>query len=95
MSVHGRIPIRVSPGRPPHGGPKRKGRKEENKGEERVFRLPPSVDVSTRAPFPELYAGRYGARLRTAFVAKKPTVAQPVKIDNDLYVRDYSKCILC
>jgi predicted molibdopterin-dependent oxidoreductase YjgC len=23
------------------------------------------------------------------------TVAQPVKIDNDLYVRDYSKCILC
>jgi len=24
-----------------------------------------------------------------------PTVAQPLKIDNDLYVRDYSKCILC
>lgn len=23
------------------------------------------------------------------------TVAQPVKIDNNLYVRDYSKCILC
>jgi NADP-reducing hydrogenase subunit HndD len=23
------------------------------------------------------------------------TVAQPVKLDNDLYVRDYSKCILC
>jgi NADP-reducing hydrogenase subunit HndD len=23
------------------------------------------------------------------------TIAQPVKIDNDLYVRDYSKCILC
>jgi predicted molibdopterin-dependent oxidoreductase YjgC len=23
------------------------------------------------------------------------TVAQPIKIDNDLYVRDYSKCILC
>jgi predicted molibdopterin-dependent oxidoreductase YjgC len=23
------------------------------------------------------------------------TVAQPVKIDNDLYVREYSKCILC
>jgi predicted molibdopterin-dependent oxidoreductase YjgC len=22
-------------------------------------------------------------------------VAQPVKVDNDLYVRDYSKCILC
>lgn len=23
------------------------------------------------------------------------TVAQPVKVDNDLYVRDYSKCIMC
>jgi predicted molibdopterin-dependent oxidoreductase YjgC len=23
------------------------------------------------------------------------TVAQPTKVDNDLYVRDYSKCILC
>ena len=23
------------------------------------------------------------------------TVAQPVKIDNDLYIRDYSKCVLC
>jgi len=23
------------------------------------------------------------------------TVAQPVKVDNDLYVRDYGKCILC
>jgi predicted molibdopterin-dependent oxidoreductase YjgC len=23
------------------------------------------------------------------------TVAQPIKIDNDLYVRDYSRCILC
>src|SRR5262245_19174924 len=23
------------------------------------------------------------------------TVSQPVKVDNDLYVRDYSRCILC
>src|SRR5439155_26218170 len=23
------------------------------------------------------------------------TIAQPVKVDNELYVRDYSKCILC
>jgi len=23
------------------------------------------------------------------------TVAQPVKVDNDLYIRDYAKCILC
>ena len=27
--------------------------------------------------------------------AAAETVAQPVKIDNDLYVRDYSRCILC
>ena len=27
--------------------------------------------------------------------AAAETVAQPVKIDNDLYVRDYGKCILC
>jgi predicted molibdopterin-dependent oxidoreductase YjgC len=27
--------------------------------------------------------------------ASAATVAQPVKIDNELYVRDYAKCILC
>jgi NADP-reducing hydrogenase subunit HndD len=27
--------------------------------------------------------------------ASAATVRQPVKVDNDLYVRDYSKCILC
>ena len=27
--------------------------------------------------------------------ATAATVAQPTKVDNDLYVRDYSKCILC
>ncbi len=27
--------------------------------------------------------------------ASAATIAQPVKVDNDLYVRDYSKCILC
>jgi predicted molibdopterin-dependent oxidoreductase YjgC len=27
--------------------------------------------------------------------SRAETVHQPVKIDNDLYVRDYSKCILC
>ena len=32
-------------------------------------------------------AGRYGT--------DAATVAQPVKVDNELYVRDYAKCILC
>ncbi|MGQ0671223.1 MAG: 2Fe-2S iron-sulfur cluster-binding protein [Actinomycetota bacterium] len=27
--------------------------------------------------------------------AAAETVAQPVKVDNDLYIRDYSRCILC
>src|SRR4051795_229943 len=27
--------------------------------------------------------------------ARAATVEQPVKVDNNLYVRDYSKCILC
>ena len=40
-------------------------------------------------------------RTRPATTTRRPatptaaTVAQPVKVDNDLYVRDYSKCILC
>jgi predicted molibdopterin-dependent oxidoreductase YjgC len=28
-------------------------------------------------------------------VAYAATVAQPIKVDNDLYVRDYGKCVLC
>ncbi len=30
-----------------------------------------------------------------ADAAAAATVAQPVKVDNDLYVRDYAKCVLC
>jgi predicted molibdopterin-dependent oxidoreductase YjgC len=37
-------------------------------------------------------AGHHHAASGAATAA---TVAQPTKIDNDLYVRDYSKCILC
>lgn len=55
--------------------------------------LASSVDVSTAPAFPE-YMQRYSAR-PDRFGPQKATVAQPVKIDNDLYVRDYSKCILC
>jgi predicted molibdopterin-dependent oxidoreductase YjgC len=46
-------------------------------------------------------AGRAGARgeahagLHSAPGAGALTVSQPVKVDNDLYVRDYAKCILC
>jgi predicted molibdopterin-dependent oxidoreductase YjgC len=64
-----------------------------------------SVDLSLTEHVPE-WNDRYDAEPQRFGVASGPvpgaettvdveTVAQPVKIDNDLYVRDYSKCILC
>jgi len=55
--------------------------------------LASSVDLSTAPTMPE-YLDRYHAR-PDRFGATRATVAQLVKIDNDLYVRDYSKCVLC
>jgi predicted molibdopterin-dependent oxidoreductase YjgC len=56
--------------------------------------LASSVDMSLCAPEVQGWMARYGAEpLR--FGSDSATVAQPVKIDNDLYVRDYSRCILC
>jgi predicted molibdopterin-dependent oxidoreductase YjgC len=55
--------------------------------------LASSVDVSLAADLQrqmrryDAEPARYGTEART--------VAQPVKVDNELYVRDYSKCILC
>jgi predicted molibdopterin-dependent oxidoreductase YjgC len=57
--------------------------------------LASSVDVST-APRIQEYMRRYGAKPeRFGAAGHAETVAQPVKIDNELYVRDYAKCILC
>jgi predicted molibdopterin-dependent oxidoreductase YjgC len=52
-----------------------------------------STDLST-APDALAYIERYDAQ-PDRFGADSLTVAQAVKVDNDLYVRDYSKCILC
>jgi predicted molibdopterin-dependent oxidoreductase YjgC len=52
-----------------------------------------SVDLST-APDARRYSERYAAD-PSRYGDERATVAQPVKIDNALYVRDYSKCILC
>src|SRR5205809_7502963 len=49
-----------------------------------------AVDVST-APAFGAYMERYDAHPER-FGPTHATVAQPPKIDNDLYVRDYSKC---
>jgi predicted molibdopterin-dependent oxidoreductase YjgC len=55
--------------------------------------LASSVDLSL-APAIQEYVERYGAHPER-FGKASATVAQPVKVDNDLYVRDYSKCVLC
>jgi predicted molibdopterin-dependent oxidoreductase YjgC len=52
-----------------------------------------SVDLSL-APDALAYIDRYDAK-PDRFGPDAATVAQDVKIDNDLYVRDYSRCILC
>jgi predicted molibdopterin-dependent oxidoreductase YjgC len=52
-----------------------------------------SVDLSL-APEALAYIEEYDAK-PDRFGAEAATVAQDVKIDNDLYVRDYSRCILC
>jgi predicted molibdopterin-dependent oxidoreductase YjgC len=52
-----------------------------------------AVDLSL-APDALAYQERYGADFER-FGPDAATVAQDVKVDNDLYVRDYSRCILC
>jgi predicted molibdopterin-dependent oxidoreductase YjgC len=54
--------------------------------------LASSVDLSLASGDLQRYIVEYGAQPDR--LAGK-TVAQPVKIDNDLYVRDYSRCVLC
>jgi predicted molibdopterin-dependent oxidoreductase YjgC len=55
--------------------------------------LASSVDLST-APAMAGLLEEYGCRPER-FGPHAETVAQPAKIDNDLYVRDYGKCVLC
>ena len=52
-----------------------------------------SVDFST-TPNVARWNEEYAAD-PTRFGPLAASVAQPVKVDNDLYVRDYAKCILC
>ncbi|MDH4065884.1 MAG: 2Fe-2S iron-sulfur cluster-binding protein [Acidobacteriota bacterium] len=54
--------------------------------------LASSVDLST-APSLEPMMREYGAD--PSRFGPVSTVAQPPKVDNDLYMRDYSKCVLC
>ncbi len=58
--------------------------------------LASSSDVSIAPEFAS-YVERYGAKPERYEEpgAEPATVAQPVKVDNELYVRDYAKCVLC
>jgi predicted molibdopterin-dependent oxidoreductase YjgC len=56
--------------------------------------LASSVDMSLTAPEVRRWMEHYGADPGRYGPAAE-TVAQPVKNDNDSYVRDYSRCILC
>ena len=56
--------------------------------------LASSVDMSLTSPQVHGWMERYGA-VPARFGAEAATVRQPVKVDNELYVRDYSRCILC
>ena len=53
-----------------------------------------SVDMSLTAPEVHGWMKRYGADVNR-FGPAAATVEQPVMVDNELYVRDYSRCILC
>lgn len=57
--------------------------------------LASSVDLST-APALLALMEEYGCDpARQGPAGTTATVAQPVKVDNPLYVRDYAKCVLC
>jgi len=54
-------------------------------------RFGPRAEPSAAGERDALHAGHHEAPQN----GDAATVAQPVKVDNDLYVRDYSRCILC
>ncbi len=53
-----------------------------------------SVDMELTSPDVKRWMQRYAADPQR-FGPGSATVSQPVKVDNELYVRDYSRCILC
>jgi predicted molibdopterin-dependent oxidoreductase YjgC len=56
--------------------------------------LASSVDLSLAGPDLGGWMEGYGAN-PSRYGEQADRVHQPVKVDNDLYVRDYSRCILC
>jgi predicted molibdopterin-dependent oxidoreductase YjgC len=56
--------------------------------------LASAADLGITGPRVQEWMQRYEARPER-FGPAAATVAQPPRVDNDLYVRDYAKCILC
>lgn len=54
-----------------------------------------SVDLSAASPEVEKWMVDYGAEPARYGPGAATVAAQPAKVDNDLYVRDYARCILC
>ena len=57
--------------------------------------LASSVDLSAAAPNVDEWMADYGAEPDRYGPEAATVAAQPAKVDNDLYVRDYARCILC
>ena len=58
--------------------------------------LASSVEMDRSEPEVLAWMEHYGADPdRVGPVGERATVAQPVKIEDDLYVRDYERCIVC
>ena len=58
--------------------------------------LASSVEMDRADPEVHAWMEHYGARPeRMGERSEIATVAQPVKVQDDLYVRDYERCILC
>src|SRR6202011_793913 len=56
--------------------------------------LASSVDLSVASDLQALLV-EYGAQPERFAASEAATVRQPGKVDNELYVRHYSKCLLC
>jgi predicted molibdopterin-dependent oxidoreductase YjgC len=57
--------------------------------------LASSVDLSAVRPEVERWMVDYGVEPARYGPEAATVAAQPAKVDNDLYVRDYARCILC
>jgi len=93
MAEYGARPERFGPPAPPAAAGERDAARPGH-------HHPPAEPAAATAAAPGATAAAAGAAAAAHGAAAAPgsvaaTVAQPAKIDNALYIRDYAKCILC